>query len=273
MDIKEYISSGNLESYVLGLASEKERQEIELLAAKHAEIRDEIAAIEISMEQYAHAHSQTPPSALKQKIWSAIESENKSETGKPAVAKVIQMAAPAPQSSYSKWLAAASIALLVGSSLLNLFLFNQWTSAREELAQANAAQDVLAQQFEAQQTQFAQTQQEFAFMTQPTTKAVALKGVPAFPEALATVYWNSTSQDVYIKVNNLPTPPSDKQYQLWAIVDGQPVNAGVFDARDNTASMQKMKNFGSAQAFAVTLEQRGGSVAPTMEAMYVIGTI
>ena len=37
------------------------------------------------------------------------------------------------------------------------------------------------------------------------------------------------SKEVYLLVNQLPTPDPDKQYQLWAIVDGNPVDAGVFD--------------------------------------------
>jgi anti-sigma-K factor RskA len=34
-----------------------------------------------------------------------------------------------------------------------------------------------------------------------------------------------------------------------------------------------MKNVQNAQAFAVTLEQRGGSPTPTMEAMYAMGKL
>jgi len=33
----------------------------------------------------------------------------------------------------------------------------------------------------------------------------------------------------------------------------------------------KMKNIPRAQAFAVTLEKRGGSAAPTMDQMYMMG--
>jgi anti-sigma-K factor RskA len=34
-----------------------------------------------------------------------------------------------------------------------------------------------------------------------------------------------------------------------------------------------MKNIPAAQAFAITLENRGGSVSPTMEAMFVMGKV
>ncbi|MEJ7913954.1 MAG: anti-sigma factor, partial [Chitinophagaceae bacterium] len=90
--------------------------------------------------------------------------------------------------------------------------------------------------------------------------------------SLATVYWDRRTNEVYLLVNKLPEPSSDKQYQLWALVDGKPVDAGVFDARTATA-LVKMKNITNAQGFAVTLENKGGSIAPTMEQMYVLGNV
>ena len=78
---------------------------------------------------------------------------------------------------------------------------------------------------------------------------------------------------MYINVNSLPVPSADKQYQLWAIVDGKPVDAGVFTMTSDSASIQKMKSISGAQAFAVTLEKKGGNPTPTMTAMYLMGNV
>ncbi len=86
------------------------------------------------------------------------------------------------------------------------------------------------------------------------------------PNSAATVYWDTKSKDVYLLVNNMPAPPTDLQYQLWAIVDGTPVDAGVFDMKDGII---KMKNIQRAQAFAISLEKKGGSIAPTV--IYMLG--
>ena len=53
MNIEEYISSGVLESYVLGELSASEIQEVEQMAAKHSEIKEEINQIELSLEKLA----------------------------------------------------------------------------------------------------------------------------------------------------------------------------------------------------------------------------
>jgi anti-sigma-K factor RskA len=72
---------------------------------------------------------------------------------------------------------------------------------------------------------------------------------------------------------DMPKNDEAHQYQLWALVDGKPVDLGVFDSTDKTIGLKDMKSIGNAQTFAVTLEPRGGSVSPTLEKLMVIGNI
>ena len=88
---------------------------------------------------------------------------------------------------------------------------------------------------------------------------------------LADVYWH-TSKKVFLEIKNLPDAPTGKQYQLWAIVDGKPVDMGMYSAKEDS-TVQEMKSVDNAQAFAITLEKEGGNATPTMEEMYVMGTI
>ena len=67
-------------------------------------------------------------------------------------------------------------------------------------------------------------------------------------------------------------PAKDKQYQLWAIIDGKPIDAGMMDI-EAPGAIHKMKSITGAQAFAVTLEKKGGSANPTMNAMYLMGNV
>jgi anti-sigma-K factor RskA len=105
-------------------------------------------------------------------------------------------------------------------------------------------------------------------------KLASLSGLPTSPEprSQVTVFWDTASKDVFLLVNNLPQPASDKQYQLWALLNGKPVDLGVFDIRQEKL-MVKMKGVEKAQAFAITLEPRGGSAVPTMPNMYVYGKL
>jgi anti-sigma-K factor RskA len=100
-----------------------------------------------------------------------------------------------------------------------------------------------------------------------------MNGTDLSPEAVASVFYNPASGASLIDVGSLPVPPSDQQYQLWAIVDGAPVSMGVFEVNTDTSGLQPVAYVENAQAYAVTLEPRGGSETPTLEQMYVIGEI
>ena len=56
MDIKEYISSGVLELYVLGALDETEAHEVELHVQQHPQIKEELENIQITLQSYAEIH-------------------------------------------------------------------------------------------------------------------------------------------------------------------------------------------------------------------------
>ena len=53
MNIKEYISSGILELYVLGMLSEEESREVTRLVNKHPALQTEVDKIQQSLQAYA----------------------------------------------------------------------------------------------------------------------------------------------------------------------------------------------------------------------------
>ena len=107
----------------------------------------------------------------------------------------------------------------------------------------------------------------------PENKIIKMAGTEKRASAAhATICWNTKTKEVYVGFSNLPQAPIGKQYQLWAIADGKPVDLGVIDITTDTASMQKMKVTEKAQAFAVTLEKSGGNSSPTLDEMYALGS-
>jgi len=56
------------------------------------------------------------------------------------------------------------------------------------------------------------------------------------------------------------------------MVDGKPTDAGIFEM-DKGIAFMKLKTIPRAQAFAITLEKRGGSETPDMNALYVMGKV
>ncbi|WP_133053946.1 anti-sigma factor [Niastella yeongjuensis] len=266
-----------MESCVLGLAGEAERVEFEQMCALHTEVRAARDAFELSIEQQALAGAVAPPVPLRETILQQLAAETVPETIRSA--PVVQMR-PIRRSAVPvtmRYVAAAAVILLAGSALLNIYYFNKYRDYNQRYDQLLALQTQLAKNNNAMQTRMSNYEQTIRGLTNPYMARVTMEGkdVPdngsPDPGSVATVLWDTRTKDVYLMVNNLPMPETGKQYQLWAIVDNQPVDAGMLDM-SHGHMMVKMKNIPRAQLFAITLEQQGGSVSPKGP-MYVMGKV
>lgn len=270
-----------LELYATGQLSAAEKSEVERLARQYPEIQAELGAITEALDRYAALHAVPPPGDLKQKVLAGIKAAQQPPATRSdgqrsgAAAKVVPLV-PAGQRSAGeafRWLVAAAVTLLVISNGLSYYFYRNWQRSEAHLAQAMASQQQYADNVRRVQQQLNQKEIALSVLGDPATRKVELKGVAKSPDSRVMVYWHQSSQKVYLAVNNLPVPPAGRQYQLWALVDGNPVDAGLLDASPGFAALQQMKAIGQAQAFAITLETEGGSKAPTLDQMYVMGAI
>lgn len=278
MTTQEYISSGIVESYVLGLADQAEREEFERMSSLHPEVRAAREAFELALEEQMLAAAVPPPASIKQSILDKIAAAEEQQSETPVVPlKPDVRLKQLPVDRWIKYLAAASVLLLVASAALNIYLFSQYKSFSNKYADLLASQTEMASNNQAMQTRLDQYQNTISMFKDSNMSVIKMQGssVPAGgspdPSSLATVLWNTKTKDVFLLVNHLPAPASEQQYQLWAIVDGKPVDAGVFDMADNNTVLH-MKNIPEAQLFAVTLEKKGGNPTPQGK-MYVLGKI
>ena len=303
MDIQAYISSGIIESYASDLTAEEESREVEALAAQHPAIQDEIAAVRAALETYAQEFARTPPPALKDRIMAALgeshesgesgeesqpyvsgkpqpfisvsESEDEPSYGKKPMAVLPQQPsssiAPYSSNRFLHWSIAASI-LLVVSALANIFLYTRLQQTETLLTQANAGQLRLAQEKQTLQNRFSSVMLTASVVSDPEYKVVNLMPLEAGMAAAVVLYWNPQQGNLYIASNKLPPLPEGKRYQLWAIVDSKPVDAGVFEPKQD-ANLLAMKGMPvTASAFAITMEDAQGSPTPTGK-MYVMGKV
>ena len=292
MDTQEYIESGILEQYALGELSEAERAAVEAQAATHPEIAQELDQVQQALGVYVQAHAQTPPAAMRERVLAGWQAAIRNEAQiapqatapelptAPAEPVVRQMPLLKPDTpaaeagSAFRWMLAASVALLLASGIANFVLYSRWRDASADLAIAQAEQSRVASVMQASERTLAVRQQELEVLRSDEFKSVALAGTAAAPTASARVLYNPTTKAVYLDVRKLPAPPAGKQYQLWALDQGKPVDAGVLaDATTAGDGLQQMKDITSAQAFAMTVEPRGGSINPTLSTLTVVGNI
>lgn len=263
MNVKEYINSGVIESYVLGMASEAERTEFEQVCAAYPEVAEARDAFERSLEAKLVQDAPEPPASVREKLWQQIAPPATENNPTEELQEV-----PLRRLNPWKWIAAASLLLLAGTAY--------WAYITNEKYHDTVARQATVEKQLQQAAAQLQTLQQDADILRHPMRTVALKGTEAAPQAQTTVFWDTTStKDVYMLINNLPRTPSDKQYQLWALLDGKPIDLGVFDFDvEQKRLLVKMKNVQRAQAFAITLEQRGRTNTAVPEGkMYVVGNL
>ncbi|MFY8005291.1 MAG: anti-sigma factor [Chitinophagaceae bacterium] len=276
MNVKEYIESGIIESYVLGFASEAEIQELLLLCNQYPEIQQAVEEFESALLQTA---THRPQQYVKSNIEAVIQDsfvaeptenvisiqENKPITTEPL------LPSKAPIIYWKRWAYAAGILWIISSSAA-LFYFNKAQNAENSLLAYIAENKSLQANNFNYQTKWQQAQQQLQLLAQPATKTIHLQAVAQNAAWQVTVFWNQQSADVYVLANNLPTINANEQYQLWAIKDGKPVDAGLLN--NCGSQLCKLKNMdGTVAAFAITKEKKGGSPIPTLTQMVVLGKV
>lgn len=296
MNIQAYIESGILEEYVLGTVTPQEKQEVECMSHIYPEIKEELLRTESALEEYALKHQATPPPSLKESIFAqmnfdapaeepgaedATEQQTVSQPDAATTAEPVRTEARVIDNAFERvetQVVTPGWAKLAVAAAVLLAIFAGW-SAMQMTDMKNASNTAVAKvesmeaDMAAMKSQAEYNQAVATLFRSPSYKHVHLAGLEKSPESAVSAFWNTQTNEVLIDVQNLPAAPQGKQYQLWSIVDGKPLDIGMID-NAFTGKVLKMKNTkaGSA-AFAITLEKEGGNPTPTMDEMYVMGKV
>lgn len=285
-DVKAYIETGILELYVLGDLSPAEKLQVEEMAEKYPSIKTELAEIERALEAYALENEVEPPTELRNRVLNSLvttfaddgkfpgreflenDDDDEADEETPLRDNIVSIST-ARENNFYKYAFAASMAALIASIAALFSLNSRLNESQQQIASLQTRNQVFANRVNL-------LDNEVTVFHDPAIKLIKLQGTPKSPASKMMVAWNPVKKKVMIDMRAMNLAKNDQahQYQLWAIVDGKPVDLGVFDAKaDTTDGMHEMKPVANAAAFAVTLEPRGGSVAPTMSEMVVIASI
>lgn len=266
MNVEEYISSGVLEAYVQGSLSDKERADVEQKLRQYPELRSELAIIEEVQEALLLKAAIQPKPSTKKDLFARLDTRQKTEV------KVVRMDRENSGSSFWKFAAAASVVVALVSSYLAYDYWNKWKKTENSLATLVAQNQQIARDYNTVNNRLDQIQKDLDVFNNPAFVRIVMTGTPNAPQSLASVYWNKSTREVYLSIQDMKELAAENQYQLWAIVDGKPVDAGVFDG--DSKGLLKMREISSgATTFAVTIEPRGGKASPTLETMQVAGHV
>lgn len=287
MDIQAYIASGVLELYVSGALSDQEMREVEHMAQLYPEVKQELDEIEASFFDLANNLHEGPRASLKDELLRNVKLQSVGQKIQPKEIKVPVVESVTPAQEEAKIVAlnenknttnykfafAASLALLIASLAGLSVTWVNYGNAQEELSNLKVRLEETTTQYASLNTSYEENKKVMESLRSPMVMKLPLAGQAISPQSQAMVHWDKASKKVMVDPMNLPATDDLHDYQLWAIVDGKPVDLGVFSPGNNDMNMFEMKSVDAPQAFAITLERKGGSVNPTMEQMYVMGKI
>jgi anti-sigma-K factor RskA len=288
MNIQAYIESGILEEYVLGTVSPQEKQEVECMSHIYPEIKEELLRTESALEEYALKHQTLPPPSLKESIFAQMDFDAPVEEEKvrpdTKFESLIERSQDEPKvignvfdrvettevaPVWAKLAAAAAIVLAVLAGWSAIRASDMKKDNERMVAEVSA----MKSEMEGLKKESEYSQTLATLFRSPTYKHIHLAGLEKSPQSSVSAFWNQQTNEVMLDVQSLPAAPQGKQYQLWSIVDGKPVNIGMID-NQFAGKVLKMKNTKAGSvAFAITLEKEGGNPTPTMEEMYVMGKV
>jgi len=101
--LKDYIASGKLEAYVLGICSEEDSREVAEMAEAYDDVRKAIDELTDVLEQYGRAHAVTPDPTIRPFVMATIDYMERLADGEVPVAPP-ELHQGSRISDYNEWI-------------------------------------------------------------------------------------------------------------------------------------------------------------------------
>ncbi len=263
-------------AYALGAL---EGEELELfrhaMSEADAEMKTALREALSMAENLSLAAPEAAPSpSVKERLMSQIQRE-----AAPRTAPVFSFEKPAepswlerlfPSSPRFGFAAACTLLVLSAGLLAAVFSLNKHLH-RQQIALRNSQTRIVALE-----TSLSQKNAMLEVLRSKQMQVVVMSGLDVNPSGYGKVLWDPERKVAVLHVS-LPPEAADKDYELWVIRDNKPVDAGVFQVRPGLQDGQLYKidhlvetDKAHIDAFAVTLEPKGGKPQPTGQ-MYLLG--
>ena len=264
MRVQAFIASGMLEKYALGMTTEDENREILEMASQYIEIKEELAAIRTTLEQYIISHKVMPPETLKETILngkSTLTAPAPTKNGHPASSKApAYKPARTKKQSSSTGLNLTKIVIglltfaLVAACYVAFSFYQVAKDAEASIATAQAETSNLQKELEGQKKATAEVEAQLGFYTDRNNKVVMLTGSRRASNSQATIYWNDEAKTGAIDIAKLPLMKEGRVAVLWNTGSVKSVKMGVLktNAPGELTSIDYLED---ASLFYVTEEE------------------
>jgi anti-sigma-K factor RskA len=228
------------------LAVEEHLQECSVCQRELEQLRGDLALLALS------ASGPKPPSRCRERLMAAIAKEPRRQSTRFSIRKI--------------WLSAFEWVVAVAAIVAILALFEQNTNLRRRIAG-------LEVRFAAEQQQLMEAQEFIASLNSQEAVHFTLVEGKALPQPQGKAFYVKRNGTLVFWASDMPQLPPQKTYELWLIpAAGAPIPAGLFTP-DTSGSATVIKpplpTGVNAKTFAITVEPKAGSPAPTSQPIMV----
>lgn len=245
----DIIESGMLERYLLGELSKDDRLVVEHAIADDTELKAYFDQLELDLETMALENAITPSGNVKRAMLRQLESDTDDSIKK--------IRKPRPARTYTAIAASLAVLFLLSS----FWLYQKLNGIQEDLRVVKDQNTLLLDENEDLVKNFDDTVKLLDQLNNADTEKLIMRGNALSPNARAISYVNHKNKTVILNASELPELPADKDYQLWADVEGEMIDMGVIP---KNTDMAVMKYIDAAESLNITIEPAGGNDHPTV---------
>lgn len=249
MDKKTLIENGILEQYLLGELSPNEQKEVEALIHSDKELQSYFDSLEADFETIGMENAIAPPGNVKKQLMTNIAKGNDTH--------IVDLKSPTPFKPYFKIAASIAAFFLLGT----LWMYSELNDIKKQLKVVETENNQLNSNIENLNTYLEETNKWYVAINDPDVQKYVLTGNALLPEAKVISYVNHQNRSVVINTKRLPKLNDDKDYQMWADVQGKMINMGIISKNKD---MLAMKYIDEAESLNITIEPAGGNDHPTV---------
>lgn len=254
----DIIESGILERYLLGELSKNEMASLEGTLETDSELKSYFRQLELDMEKMAMENAVSPSGNVKQALFRQLEGD----TDK----KIIKIKPRRPSRSYTAIAASLAVLFLLSS----FWLYQKMNGIQEDLRVVRDQNNLLLDENENLVKNYDETIKWLEELNNADTEKLIMKGNDLMPEARAISYVNHKNKTVILNAAGLPELPSDKDYQLWADVEGEMIDMGVIPKESEMIVMTYIED---AESLNITIEPAGGNDHPTVSQLITFASL
>jgi len=170
--------------------------------------------------------------------------------------------------------AAAAAVVAVISTALAIFFALRYYEVEERFTALLEQNAIMAEDLQSNQVRLENLDTQLDKLLGGNFERVFMKGegLPIQEDARVDVFWDRSTEEVLLSVDNLAALDEERDYQLWAIGPDGPIGIGLVNPQERL-TLQQMQAISQADAFAITIEPKGGSQSPTLEQLVVLGEV